>query len=286
MSDIPQPDRSGSLAADEHRIYWELFGAGTREVVCLLNGLAMHTGAWYGFLPRFRPEYDVLLWDYPGQGRSSTEDVPYRLDRIAAYLACILDDAGIDRIHVMGISYGGFVALEFARQFHSRLHTLVLSGIILSHETLFEMYENLSLRFYRGGSDAFDLYTRYMYEKIFGEAFVRAAGAERLEAMRQNFHQRYHELTTALTRLTEAQDPFFAALDARMPEYRAIPTPTLVIAGDEDRVMAPKVQKKITTILPNSRFELIADSGHVVYLEQTDRFFELILGLMRRKTVW
>ena len=283
MTDSPQPDRCGSLTADEHTFYWELFGSGDREVVCLLNGLAMHTGAWHGFLSRFRPELDVLLWDYPGQGRSSTADVPYRLDRIASYLARILDEIGVERVHVMGISYGGFVALEFARQFPSRLHTLVLSGIILSRETLFEMYEDLSLRFYRGGPDAFDLYTRYMYEKIFGEAFVNAVGPERLESMRQSFHERYRDRTAALIRLTEAQDPFFAVLDERMPEYRAIVAPTLVIAGDEDRVMAPKVQKKITTILPNSRFELIENSGHVVYLEQADRFFDLILGLMRTK---
>lgn len=283
MNDVPQPSRSGSLSLDEHSIYWELFGSGGREVVCLLNGLAMHTGAWYGFLPRLLPEYDVLLWDYAGQGRSSTADVPYHLDRHGAYLARILDEVGVERVHLMGISYGGFVALEFARQFPARLHTLILSGIILSHETLFEMYEDLSLRFYRSGQ--FDLYTRYMYEKIFGEAFVTNVGGERLETMRQNFHDRYHDRTTALIRLTEAQDPFFAALEARMPEYRAITAPTLVVAGDEDRVMAPKVQKKITSILPNSRFELVEGSGHVVYLERPERFFDLLLGLMRTKQV-
>ena len=286
MTEPTQPDRSGFLEADEHTLYWELFGKGDREVVCLLNGLAMHTGAWYGFLPRLRPDYDVLLWDYPGQGRSSTADVPYDLDGIASYLARLLDAIGAERIHLVGISYGGFVALEFARQFSARLHTLVLSGIILSHETLFEMYEELSLRFYRSGPEAFDLYTRYMYEKIFGEAFVTAAGPERLETMRTNFHQRYHQRTTALIRLTEAQDPFFAALDARLPEYRAMTAPTLIIAGDEDRVMAPKAEKKIAAVLPNSRFELIESSGHVVYLEQPDRFFAMMRRLFETKAVW
>ena len=112
----PQPDRAGLLQADEHTLHWEFFGDGSREVVCLLNGLAMHTPAWYGFLPRLRPDYDVLLWDYPGQGRSSDADVPYHLDRIASYLVRILDRIGAERIHLVGISYGGFVALEFARQ--------------------------------------------------------------------------------------------------------------------------------------------------------------------------
>src|SRR5204862_6973209 len=112
---------------------------------------------------------------------------------MAGYVVRIVDEIGAARIHLVGISYGGFVALEFARQFSSRLHTLVLSGIILSHETLFDMYEELSLRFYRGGPEAFELYTRYMYEKIFGEAFVNAVGAELLESARQSFHQRYRD---------------------------------------------------------------------------------------------
>ena len=280
MTVTQTPDRAGFVKGDDHDVYWELFGTGDREVVCLLNGLAMHTGAWYGFLPRLLPEYDVLLWDYPGQGRSSTLDVPYFLDRFASYLARILDEIQAPRIHLVGISYGGFVALEFARQFQSRLQTLTLSGIILSQETLFEMYEALSLRFYRADPAAFELYTHYMYEKIFGETFVTAA-VSNLETMRRNFYERYKDRRTALIRMTEAQDPFFASLDARLDEYRAVATPTLVIAGEEDRVMAPKVQRKIVSILPNSRFELIPDAGHVVYLEQPDRFFALVLTLMR-----
>ena len=282
--DPPLPDRSGTVDADGHTLYWELFGDGTREVVCFLNGLAMHTAAWYGFLPRLRPDYDVLLWDYPGQGRSSTNDVPYFLDRIASYLVPILDGIGARRVHLVGISYGGFVALEFARQFQERLHTLTVSGILLSREKLFDMYQDLSLRFYAGGPEAFELYTHYMYEKIFGEAFVRAA-TEKLETMRSGFFDRYKDRTRALVRLTQAQDPFFAALESRMPEYRAIETPALVIAAEDDRVISPKVQRKIAATLPNSRFELVPDSGHVVYLERPDVFFPLIRELFARKRV-
>ncbi len=45
------PDRSGHFDVDGQKIWWEYFGKGDREAVCLLNGLAMHTKAWYGFLP-------------------------------------------------------------------------------------------------------------------------------------------------------------------------------------------------------------------------------------------
>ena len=284
MTESPQPDRAELLAADEHTIYWELFGDGRREVVCLLNGLAMQTPAWHGFLPRLQPDYDVLLWDYPGQGRSSTVDVPYHLDRIAGYLTRILDRIGVERIHLVGISYGGFVALEFARQFQQRLLTLNISGILLSREALFDMYQQLSLRFYAGGAEAFELYTYYMYEKIFGEDFLRSVGGDRLEKMRLSFFERYKDRTVALKRLTLAQDRFFAELDSRRKEYEAIATPALVIAGEDDRVIAPKVQRKITTILPNSRFEVIPDAGHVVYLERPDIYFGKLREFFARGT--
>jgi len=281
MPDIT-PDRSGTITREGHEIYWEYFGDGSREAICLLNGLAMHTPAWYGFLDRFQPDFDVLLWDYPGQGRSSSRDEPYYIDRIAAYLEGILDEADIEKIHVMGVSWGGFVALEFARQFQERIHTLTVSGILLSHERLFDLYQDLSLRFYRGGPEVFELYTHYMYEKIFGEQFV-AAFWDKLESMREKFHDRYQERVHALIRLTEAQNPFFEALDSRLDEYRAIRVPTLVVAGEDDRCIPVKAQKKILDIIPGSRWESIPDAGHVVYLEKPDEFFGILRAFMRER---
>jgi pimeloyl-ACP methyl ester carboxylesterase len=278
------PDRQGQLELDGHSIHWEQFGKGDRETIALLNGLAMHTKAWYGFLKHLLPELDVVLYDYPGQGESSARDVPCFIDRIAGYLGSVLDEAGLDRVHLMGISYGGFVGLDFARQFQQRLHTLTLSGILLSHEELFEMYEALSLLFYRSGPLAFSIYTHYMYEKIFGETFVRAMGPQ-LEGLRERFHERYKDRTHSLIRLTEAQDPFFAALDERLPEYRAISTPTLIMAGAEDRAIPPWVQRKLTAVLPHTRFESVEDCGHVVYIEKADLFFGNLLRFARAKSL-
>jgi pimeloyl-ACP methyl ester carboxylesterase len=283
MPDL-SPDREGFVAEDGHRIHYEYFGRGDREAICLLNGLAMHTKAWYGFLPRLLPELDVILYDYPGQGTSSADDVPYSIPRIAAYLTRIADELEIRRFHLMGISYGGFVGLDYARQFQERLYTLTLSGILLTREVLFQMYQDISLRFYRGGPEIFELYTHYMYEKIFGESFVQAF-RDQLEPMRQKFHDRYKDKMHCLIRLTEAQDPFFASLDELRPQFRAIRTPALIMAGAEDRAIPPWVQEKLVGILPNARFELVEDSGHVVYLEKPNVFFGNLLKFTRAKSV-
>ncbi len=270
-----EPVESGFLTAPENperRIWWELHGTGEQEVVCLLNGLAMHTKAWYPFLPELEG-YDVLLYDYLGQGASSSPDEPVEIPLLAGYLAALLDEVGADRAHVMGVSYGGFVALDFARLHPERLHTLTLSGILLSRERAFELYQEMSLRFYAGGRELFPLYTHYLYEKIFGERFLRATPPETLEEMRGRFEERYLERIHSLVRLTEAQIPFFAGLEERLGEYRAVAAPVLILAGEQDRAIPLWAQEKLAGIFPHSRFELVPESGHVVYLERRDLFF-------------
>jgi 3-oxoadipate enol-lactonase len=273
MPDEITPRRQGHLEVDGFRIWYEYHGTGDRECCCLLNGLAMHTKAWYGFLPRLLDDYDVILYDYLGQGESSKDDVPYLIPEFARYLQLIMDEVGVDKLHLMGISYGGFIALDFARLYPERLHTLVLSGILLSHEKLFQLYQDISLRFYRSTEEVFDLYTQYMYEKIFGEAFAAAIPPEQFEAMRQRFYDRYVDQRHCLIRLTEAQDPFFGSLEENLPGYRAIPTPTVMIAGSQDRAIPLWQQQKILDIIPDARWLEIPGSGHVVYIEQPDLFF-------------
>jgi pimeloyl-ACP methyl ester carboxylesterase len=284
MADAPAPTRSGHIHTDRHDIYYEYFGGGEREAVALLNGLAMSTKAWYGFLPLLMNDFDVLLFDYPGQGESSKPDRPYSITRIAQYLTAIMDALRVNKIHSMGISYGGFIAIEHARQFQHRLHTLTLSGILLSREELFEQYEAISLRFYRGGPELFDLYTEYMYEKIFGEPFVRRVTRAGLEPMRQRFNDRYRNDIHCLIRLTEAQEEYFGELDARMAEYRAVLTPTLIMPGEQDRAIPLWAQKKMLDIFPNSRWLLIPECGHVAYLERPDVFFPTLQQFMLAKT--
>lgn len=277
------PDREGFLEDGEHRIRWEYVGTGEREAVCLLNGLAMHTRAWFGVLPRLLDRYDVVLYDYLGQGRSSSPDEPYSISTFAGYLPRILDVLGIGKVHAMGVSYGGFVAAEVARLHPSRLHTLTLSGIFLSHEELFSMYQEISLRFYRGSPEVFELYTHYMYEKIFGESFV-VAMKESLPALRARFHDRYKDQTHALVRLTLAQDPFFAALDGNLAGYAAFPGPVLVVPGAEDRTIPPWVQRKLLGVFRDARWEPIEGSGHVVYLEKPDEFFAILRRFLEAKS--
>ena len=281
------PDRSGYLAVEdgERRVYWEYFGHGDREVVVMLNGVAMSTRGWYRNLPELQPDYDVLLYDYLGQGRSSQEDEPYFIDHFAGYLVQIMDELGIERVHPVGVSYGGFIAAELGRLFGDRLHTLTLSGILLTRETQFSMYQDLSLKFYTSPDPAFEIYTYYMYEKIFGEAFCKLIYGDKMERMRTGFFNDYHGKEYCLIRLTEAQNPFFARIDQEPNPYRIVTTPTLILTGDEDRAIPPWQQAKLLDILPNARQIVLPGSGHMTYMERPDIFWPAVRSFFAVKTV-
>ena len=93
------------------------------------------------------------------------------------------------------------------------------------------------------------------------------------EAMRLRFEERYAGRIHSLVRLTLAQNPFFDGLEARLPEYRAVRTPTLILAGEQDRAIPLWAQARLADVFPHSRFELLPEAGHVVYLERRDLFF-------------
>ena len=281
------PTRSGFVKVEDgtRQIYWEYFGEGDREAVVFLNGLAMLTKSWYRTVPFLHPDYDILLYDYFGQGQSSQEDEPYYISRFADYLVMVMDQVGVDKIHPIGVSYGGFIAAELGRMHQDRLHTLTLSGILLTRETLFQMYQDLSLRFYHSTDEVFDIYTQYLYEKTFGENISRKIYGEAMEQGRLKFYDRYKDRKYCLIRLTEAQDPFFENIDNNPDTYRDVMTPTLILTGEQDRAIPPWQQDKLVEILHNSRQIMLPECGHMTYMERPDLFWRILREFFKTKSV-
>ena len=281
------PAKTGKILVEDgsRQIYWEYFGNGEKEVIVLLNGLAMLTKSWYRTVPFLHPDYDILLYDYFGQGESSQEDEPYYINRFADYLINVMDEIKLEKIHPVGVSYGGFIGAELGRLHQDRLHTLTLSGILLTRETLFQMYQDISLRFYHSTDEVFDIYTQYLYEKTFGENISRKIYGEAMERGRFKFYDRYKDQKYCLVRLTEAQDPYFENIDNDPNAYRNVMTPTLILTGEQDRAIPPWQQTKMVDILTNSRQVLLPECGHMTYMERPDIFWPTLRNFLKAKSV-
>jgi pimeloyl-ACP methyl ester carboxylesterase len=278
----PEPDRSGFLAVDGVRVYWERHGRGDRDLVCLLNGIAQTADRWRGYLPRITDEFDVLLIDYPGQGQSTDGDLPYSLARFADYVPMVLDELGCARAHVVGISTGSSVAVEVARLHPGRCLSCALTGIVRFTEpptTQYDKWATTYLNLFR--KLPIREFARLFFYDVFSEALLRDFGTL-LDRMLDGFAAQFAERRGALERLFQAQFAWVRAASERRTDYRRPEVPTLIIAGEEDLLSPAWIQRELSELMGHWEFEMVAKSGHLVFLDRPDEYFAILRRFVRR----
>jgi 3-oxoadipate enol-lactonase len=106
-------------------LYWEQRGSGPRLLFC--NGSGMTLQAVRPLLDLVAAKFDLLAWDYRGLGRSVHVTGPYTMADLAADAVGLLEIAGWDTCRVLGVSFGGMVAQEFAVTYPERVERLALA---------------------------------------------------------------------------------------------------------------------------------------------------------------
>src|SRR5580692_394953 len=106
-------------------LYWEQRGAGPRLLFCNGSGTTLQTVR--PLLDLVAARFDLLAWDYRGLGRSVPLTGPYTMADLAADAVGLLEIAGWDVCRVLGVSFGGMVAQEFAVTNPERVERLALA---------------------------------------------------------------------------------------------------------------------------------------------------------------
>ena len=102
--------------------------AGQGPALVLLHGSLTHSRCWRYQLSQLSDQFRVIAWDAPGAGSSSDPPETFTTANYAHCLAAFLDAVGIERAHVLGLSWGGILAQEFYRLYPERFRSLVLAG--------------------------------------------------------------------------------------------------------------------------------------------------------------
>ena len=109
------------------RIAYERAGSGPPLV--LLHGFVGDgRSTWSAQLENLSDEFTVVAWDAPGAGRSAAPPDSFRIADYAGCLAGFIGSLRLGRPHLVGLSFGGIVALELFRRRSALPHTLVLAG--------------------------------------------------------------------------------------------------------------------------------------------------------------
>jgi len=259
---------------DGGRLHYEEHGQG--EPLLLLNGIMMNTLSWAEFVPFFAARFRLILLDFRDQGQSSRHDRPYDLESHAADLLALLDGLGLARAHVVGLSYGGQVALRFAVGHRERLQSLVLANVacdISNHlRAIGQAWERAAEL--ADGERFFQLAIPFIYSADFYERSWDAL-KQRQELFKTLLTKEWFE---ALVRLNRS----VAGYSVSPEELRTITVPTLLIGAEDDMLVPLRRMDALHESLPDCEFVTLRRAGHGAFLERKKEFMTLVSGFVAK----
>lgn len=250
------------------RIYWEERGSG--PPVLLIMGLSFTHEMWYRVTPCLAGSYRVILLDNRGVGRSDTPPGPYPIKQMARDAAAVMSAAGVEKAHVIGASMGGMIAQELALLYPDRVRSLLLG--CTSHGGILARWPK----------------------------FIRPKGP--ISLSESNRRERELALIPLLYAESTSMDRIHEDLDVHCScavtnrgflnqfagillwtSYRRLPrirVPTLVVHGDEDRLVPPANGKVIASRIPGAKFRLVSKAGHILMTDQPETCRRLLLEFL------
>ena len=260
---------SESVDVDGQTIAFERRGQGPPLV--LLHGAASDSRDWRRELDGLSDEFTVVAWDAPGCGHSFDPPGDYGLDGYADCLATFIDMLGLERPHVLGLSFGTGVALELFRRHRGLPRSLVLTSAYagwlgsLGHEVA-EERRRWGLR---AADQPRDEYVRELNKTLFASS-VPAEIVQEMTEIAMDPHP------AGLRAIANA----FADADLRgtLPD---IDVPTLLVHGALDQRSPVSVGEDLHARIPGSKFVVIPGVGHMVNLEAPKRFHDEVRSFLR-----
>lgn len=252
--------RHGTAALKDVGIYYELHGHGPYLV--LVAGLGVGTWIWERQREAFARHFTTLIFDNRGMGKSSKPPGPYSIAQMAGDLLDLLDVLGIGKTHLLGISLGGFIALETALRAPERIDRLVLVSTGPGGAEQVPMAPEVLQLLLKTGGERREL----ILEKLplaFSQSFLASAELDHLVDVRLGDRQPAFAFA--------AQAAAGAAFD-RSAEAAYVRQPTLIIAGSGDRVVPARNAEILAEKISGSRCILYPGLGHQCFYEDAERF--------------
>jgi len=231
-------------------------GEGKRTPLLFFNGIGANLEIAQTFADSFTGR-DIITFDMPGVGGSPDPKFPYRPWWIANAAKRILEKNGYDEVDVLGVSWGGGPAQQFAWQCQDMVRHLVLcatsSGVTMVPGNPKALAKMMSPK-------------RYM-DKDF---------------LTKNFETLYGDATSAVNDFSINMIPpsmkgYLYQLGAMagwssLPFLRRIKVPTLILMGDNDHIVRPLNGKMIHAVLKNSKYHEFKGAGHLFMLTRREEF--------------
>jgi 3-oxoadipate enol-lactonase len=250
------------------KLYYEVAGAG--EPLVFVHGFTLDTRMWDDQWDVFAARYRVVRYDVRGFGRS---DLPTGAYTGYIDLDAVVQHLQLDRPHIVGLSMGGGIALDYAANFTEGLRSLTVIDSTLGGYAFPESFRSGVTAFgpiakAQGVKAAIDAWVAHPF---FAPAAEQAAVLARLNEIVGAYHG--YAWTTTETLQEPANPPAAELLDK-------INVPTLVIVGERDIPEFRDVAKHMADGIAGAKLVVIPNAGHMSNMEAPAAVNEAILSFL------
>jgi 3-oxoadipate enol-lactonase len=260
---MPSIDRNGV------KIYFEDVGSG--PPVVMGHSFLCSGEMWASQVPVLAERHRVINIDERGHGRSGNLTEPFDLYDMVDDVVAVLDHLGIESAVWAGLSIGGMVAMRAAMTVAERVSGLLLLDTHAGAETRYKKlkYGVMALGVRMIGVRPF---LGEISKLMFGIT-TRRRNTELVAAWRDRFAS--VDVTSMLLGLGA-----LVRRDSVVDGLRSVEAPSLVIVGDEDASLPPKLSREIAGALPNASLVVIPEAGHLSALEKPEEVTEAMVGFL------
>jgi pimeloyl-ACP methyl ester carboxylesterase len=247
----------------------QVFRGGSGPTLLVLHDCEVMT-AWQPYHADLAERFTVLAPSHPGFGASERAETIDSIDDLAYLYLDFIAGLGPQRVDVLGLGMGGWVAAEMAvRCSHSLRHLVLVDavGIKVSGRTEVDIVETFIL-------SREQLLEVGWHESALGAERMKLPGAPDLADEELLTLIRNREAAARLT-----WKPFMHNPALRRWLHR-ITIPTLVLWGESDRIVRPDYGRAFQQAIPGAQFQTIAAAGHYPYLERPDAFVAAVTAFL------
>lgn len=263
----PRPHERGYVVVPEGRLYYQSYGAG--EPLIFVHGHSLDRRMWDEQIAPFAENYRVIVYDARGYGRSSAQREGFLFTH-ADDLVALMDRLGIEKAHVVGLSMGGFITGDMVAMYPERLRSATLaSGHIRSTPSV---NEPMTADEIAAKEAAIAALRRQGVGRMKREwhAKLLASGGSRRERMRRPLWRMIRRWS-AWQPLHHEVHCYYAREAMQRLRERQPAVPTLFVEGGSPSNGTPRLPA-MAAYLPDSRFIVLEDCGHMLNMEQPEAF--------------
>jgi 3-oxoadipate enol-lactonase len=254
------------------RMEYETHGRG--DPLLLINGLGSDRSEWIFQVPGFAEHFLVITFDNRGVGGSDTPRGPYSTALMADDAAALLAHLGVDRAHVLGVSLGGMIAQEVALRHPDRVRKLVLACTAPGGDgSVRPAPEVLKFFVLSPGADMQEAIRRVV-PFLYSEQYRRDHPEEIEEFVRRR-------LARPVSPQSNAWQLAAAVGHAAWGRLATIGTPTLVIAGDGDKVVPTVNSRRIAQEIPGAKLVILPGAPHRLFAENAEAFNRVVISFLQ-----